>query len=78
MSRFSWSKRKTKYGPDALELRRAGEVLAVFQEKYQGVWFSYGMADVGWNTAESPTSKIDAMKDAIRRYKDGKFGDKEK
>jgi len=78
MSRLSWSKRKTKYGPEAFELRKAGEVLAVVQEKYQGVWFSYGMADVGWNTAENPKSKIDAMKDAIRRYKDGKCGETDK
>lgn len=70
MSRLSWKKSKTgKYGKETYELRKGGETLAIVQQVETFLWFSYGLKGQHWNTCHNPTGRLEAMKDAVARYK---------
>jgi hypothetical protein len=66
MSRFTWAKRKNGAfnAARAFELRKAGQVYAVVQEKHDG-WFSYGLHGCAFNTSNSPKPQVEAMAEAL-------------
>ncbi len=70
---FRWrkGKRDTLSSPATYELRRAGELFAIAQQTSNGKWFSYSMmADVFWNTADTPKELATVKLDAYDRARD--------